>query len=45
MEEIKIMKEQQQNDAEERKNYMKIMDLNRKENEKLTDLDQVKPIK
>lgn len=42
MDEIKKMKELQQIEADERKNYMEMMDLNRKENEQLTDLEQVK---
>ena len=38
---MKRRKEELQNQVEERKNYMQYMDLNRKENEKLTDLEQV----
>jgi len=41
MDEIKQMKEFQQTEADERKNYMQMMDLTRKENEQLTDLEQV----
>ncbi|XP_031566387.1 cilia- and flagella-associated protein 45-like [Actinia tenebrosa] len=40
LEELKRRKEELQNQVEERKNYMQYMDLNRKENEKLTDLEQ-----
>lgn len=39
--EIKRLKELQQNETEERKTYMQMMDINRKENEELSDLDQV----
>ena len=42
MDEIKKMKEYQETEADERKNYMQMMDLTRKENEQLTDLEQVK---
>lgn len=41
MEEAKQRKENAQNASEERKNFMQQMDLNRRDNEKLSDLEQV----
>lgn len=40
IEEVKRRKEELQNASEERKNFMQKMELNRKDNEKLTDLEQ-----
>lgn len=41
VEEAKKRKKELMNACEERKNFMQTMELNRKENEKLSDLEQV----
>jgi hypothetical protein len=45
LEELKKLKEELQNEVQERKNFMKMKDLNRRKNEKLSDLEEEEMIK